>query len=120
MNRLRRHRPIPIHLVITFFRTFARIENALKGAGYARGNPRAVEANWSAFAKKTNWHFVRVKDRRFRGAVRYLLAEPPRKQVLRDDRVIMLDSPPDPRMNKTERVLLMVRRVRNNLYHGEK
>jgi len=43
-----------------------------------------------------------------------------RKQVLRNGKVDWKDSPPDKNLPKAQQVLLMVRRIRNNLFHGAK
>ncbi|HGM5957548.1 hypothetical protein [Stenotrophomonas maltophilia] len=111
---------LPPDLTYEFLGTFARCEYALKGSGFVRGGSNSVEANWDSFAASIDWHFRRVKDPAFKEAVAYLLAEPPRKQVLKDGRVGWKDSPPDPNLPKAQQTLLMIRRVRNNLFHGAK
>ena len=103
-----------------FLGNFARCEYALKGSGFARGNANSVEADWDAFARAVDWHFRRVDDPAFRAAVDFLLSEPPRKQVLRDGHVRWKEAPPDRNLPKAQQVLLMVRRVRNNLFNGAK
>lgn len=112
--------PIPERLALEFLGTFARCEYALKSGGFAKGSANSVEANWDEFARRIDWHFCRVKDKQFRYSVDFLLCEPPRKQVLRDGRVQWRESSPDPKLTKAERVLLLVRRIRNNLFHGAK
>jgi len=115
------HFPIPQHLAYEFLGTFARCEYALKATRYARGGRgNSVEANWDAFAQDMNWHFARIKDRGFVQAVTFYLNEPPRKQVLLGGRVQFRNAPVDPNLSKAEKVLLLVRRVRNNLFHGAK
>lgn len=120
MNKLFPHMPIPEHLALEFLGTFARCEYALKGSGFAKGNANSVEPDWDAFAKEIDWHFRRVKDELFRDAVQFLLTEPPRKQVLHNGRLQWKESPPNPSLPKAQQVLLMVRRIRNNLFHGAK
>jgi hypothetical protein len=111
---------LPPRLVYEFLGPFARCEYALKGAGFAKGNATSVEADWNKFAKSIDWHLRRAKEPEFQQAVEFLLAEPPRKQVLQNGYVRWKDSPPDSNLPKAERVLLLVRRVRNNLFHGAK
>ena len=53
-------------------------------------------------------------------AVKFLLDQPPRKQVLSGTRVEFRDCLPDENLPQVVQVLLMVRRVRNNLFHGGK
>jgi hypothetical protein len=111
---------LPQELAYEFLGTFARCEYALKGAGFAKGGATSVEANWSAFAAAVDWHFRRVDEPGFKATVNFLLTEPPRKQVLRDGKLDWKDSPPDPKLPKADQTLLMVRRIRNNLFHGAK
>lgn len=111
---------LPQELAYEFLGTFARCEYALKGSGYAKGSATSVEANWDAFASAVDWHFRRVGDQAFRAAVDFLLTEPPRKQILRNGRVEWKESPPNENLPKAQQVLLMVRRIRNNLFHGAK
>jgi hypothetical protein len=111
---------IPERLALEFLGTFARCEYALKGTGFAKGGVNSVEADWDAFANAVDWHFRRVHDDAFLEAVEFLLTDPPRKQILKNGRVEWKQSPPDPNLPKAPQVLLMVRRVRNNLFHGAK
>jgi len=120
VNRIFPHMPIPESLALEFLGTFARCEYALKSSGYAKGNANEVEANWDEFATDIEWHFQRLREAPFREAVNFLLTESPRKQVLKVGRLTWKDSPPDPQQRKSQQTLLMVRRIRNNLFHGAK
>ena len=120
MNRLFRHMPIPERLALEFLGTFARCEYALKRSGFAKGGASSVEADWDSFARAVDWHFRRINDPAFRAAVDFLLSEPPRKQVLKNGHLEWKLAPPDPRLPKAQQTLLLVRRVRNNLFHGAK
>ena len=111
---------LPQALTYEFLGTFARCEYALKRSGFAKGSLTSVEANWDAFATSIDWHFRRVRDQEFKAAVLFLKAEPPRKQVLRDGRVDWKESPPGKDLPVAQQILLMVRRIRNNLFHGGK
>jgi hypothetical protein len=114
------HVPLPQGLAFEFIGTFARYEYALKESGFAKGGAEQVSANWDAFSVAIDWHFRRVADLEFRAAVVFLLAEPPRKQVLKDGRVAWKESPANLASPKAQQVLLMVRRIRNNMFHGAK
>lgn len=120
MNRLFPHMPIPERLALEFLGTFARCEYALKGSGFAKGGANSVEADWDSFAREVDWHFRRINDPAFRAAVDLLLNEPPRKQVLKNGHLEWKQAPPDAKLPKAQQTLLMVRRVRNNLFHGAK
>ena len=112
--------PVPERLALTFLGTFARCEYALKGSGFAIGGQNSVEPDWDRFARAFDWHFRRVQDTGFHEAVEFLLSSPPRKQILRNGRPDWKNSPPNQDLPKAQQCLLMVRRVRNNLFHGAK
>lgn len=105
-------------LSLNVFRTFARCEYALKAAGYRSGR-NEVKADWRAFSGALGNLFDRPADPALAAAVDYLLAHPPRKQVIRDDQLAWDDTPPDSE-SRADLVLAYVRRVRNNLFHGGK
>lgn len=48
------------------------------------------------------------------------MKNPPRKQVYLDNRVIFVDQSIDNKQKKTQQLFLMIRTVRNNLFHGGK
>ncbi len=114
------HMLLPQNLAYEFIGTFARCEYALKGSNFVKGGAASVEADWDAFSTEIDERFQRVSDQAFKEAVAYLLAEPPRKQVLSAGRVEWKDVPPDRNLPKAQQVLLMIRRIRNNLFHGAK
>ena len=103
-----------------FLAVFARYEFALKAAGFANGGDRKVEAAWDIYAKSIDGAFARLNCPELAAAVEYLIKQPPKKQVLIRGKVQWRDAPPDPKTLRAEQVLLMVRRVRNNLFHGGK
>lgn len=120
MKSLFPNMPLPQDLTYEFLGTFARCEYALKSSGFAKGGASDVSANWDAFAETVDGHFRQLDEEIFKNAAAYLLAEPPRKQVLIDGRVEWRHSPPNVKFAKARQVLLMVRRIRNNLFHGSK
>lgn len=103
------------------FRQFSRMEHALKGAGH---HPRAdgdAKADWVDFAADIDAAFraALLDDPELAEAVAYLRNQPPKKQVIRDLRLewdeVMPTAP-----TETGVLLLLVSRVRNNLFHGGK
>lgn len=112
--------PLAPELASEFLGVFARSEYALKSSGYAHGDQYGVQPRWDDFARDIDWHFRRVKLVSFRKAVEYLLTEPPRKQVLLNGHLQWKVAPPKPDLPKAVQTLLMVRRIRNNLFHGAK
>ena len=105
-------------LATDLFRTFARIEYALKATGFHMGDGDA-EANWRDFALSVAALFDDPQDEAFKEAIAYILAHPPNKQIV-EDGVLRWD-PAVPQTDlQSDRVLIYVRRVRNNLFHGGK
>ena len=111
---------IDLKLLTAFTGVFSRYEYALKGSGFAKGGANKVDPDWDAFAQSIADKFDDLDEPRFREAVIYLVTNPPRKQVLDAHGLGWKDSPPDSAHRASAQALLMVRRVRNNLFHGGK
>jgi len=120
MNNAFRHLHLPAELACEFLAVFARLEYSLKATDYASENGGNVSANWDRFANGVNEGFEQIKDEEFKAAVRFLLTRPPRKQVRRDGMLDFRDQVIDENQRTAQQVLLMVRTVRNNLFHGGK
>lgn len=110
------------NLSTTFTLMFSRFEYVLKNMGYFIGSDKKVSADWDKYSRKENIKeaFNNITAQVIIDAVSYLLENPPKKQVVSDNNVIWKTSPPDPNLPKSEQVILMVRRIRNNLMHGGK
>lgn len=107
-------------LAFQFFKTFARIEYALKAAGYRRTDKRAgLQADWGRFADSVHAVFSVPQSDRLKAAIRYLTDQPPRKQAVRGDALEWVNSSPRAE-SEADLVLKYVRQVRNNLFHGGK
>jgi hypothetical protein len=111
-------------LAIRFFIFFLRIEYALKRTGFIYEKYSQVHADWDRFADSIQKQFMRDlrSDQTLRTAHEYLLTQPPRKQVLNHgDLGWSVEEKNDPVAGRELRwTLTMVRRVRNNLFHGGK
>lgn len=107
-------------LLLEFLRAFSRFEFALKATGFAQGDERGVEPAWDRFARAISPRVEATQDPEFIAAVEYLVAQPPKKQILDGGRLSWRNVPPDAGLSRAEKALLMVRRVRNNLFHGGK
>lgn len=101
----------------TLFRTFARFEFALKAAGIHNGNGEA-NPNWSAFAQSISSLFDDPQGE-VKEAIEYILSHPPKKQLVEDGQLTWKQVAPSTNL-KADEVLIYVRRVRNNLFHGGK
>jgi hypothetical protein len=116
---LRRDPHIDRDLVLTFFENFSRAEYALKRAGYAEEWVGAVSAAWDRFADVLHPKFFATNDDALTAAVDYFFTGPPLKQTLSAG--VIGWAPAEVNMPRTLRQLLIfVRRVRNNLFHGGK
>lgn len=100
------------------FRLFARFEYALKATGFHNGRGDA-KPDWRAFAASVAPHFEKIEDAILEEAVAYIQAHPPKKQVIKDGLLEWDESLPETDL-EVDRLLIYVRRVRNNLFHGGK
>ena len=105
-------------LVGRFFIVFARFEYALKCSGYLRGDDEHAQADWNKFACDLGDAFDPDRTQRLRVAVDYLRNEPPRKQVVQGERLGWKSTGLSG--NQLDALLVLVRHVRNNLFHGGK
>ena len=120
VSRPLRRAHLDINLITEFFFVFSRFEYALKRAGFVKRDRRNAEPNWDAFADSIERRYDPNESPKVARAVNYLLSEPPKRQIVENDNSLgWKDSNRD---NETEIrwVLLLVRRVRNNLFHGGK
>jgi len=121
MDNAFRHLHMPSELACEFLAIFARMEYALKTTCFAVGNEGWVSANWDKFALEADKNFCAEASTELRDAVAYLSNRPPRKQILTEGgRVDFRDFAINPSQCKLQQLLLMVRTVRNNLFHGGK
>jgi hypothetical protein len=103
--------------VFRFFILFSRFEYALKRAGFVTAN---AEPAWDDFAKKHRKDFEPDKTAALKSACAFFETHPPRKQTCVGGSLSW--SRQLKRANEPQLVwlLCMVRRVRNNLFHGGK
>ena len=107
-------------LVLRFFLVFSRFEFALKFAGYARGNENYVEPNWKCFAASIRDRFDKNHSPQLAQACDYFLVNPPNQQVWIDSSLAWSPNIPTNRNSEPELLIALVKRVRNNLFHGGK
>ena len=110
-------------LLLEFFLTFSRFEFALKNAGFYKkfeGVEYSAEPDWESFALRIKQPFREQNDALFMAACHRIWDTPPRKQVVRNDSLdwryeLIPSSDLD-----IKQILVYVRRIRNNLFHGGK
>jgi hypothetical protein len=105
-------------LAIDLFKMFSRFEYSLKAIGFHEGEGDA-KANWREFALSIEHQLEDPKSDDLRVAITYILNNPPKKQVILNGKLVWNDSIPNTN-SKADLVLLYVRRIRNNLFHGGK
>src|SRR5688572_11624775 len=111
---------IPRREVTEFLGVFARFEFALKLAGLG-GNPGDdAQPNWDMFAARVGPLFNRAATPALTAAVDYLIQAPPKKQVVDAHGHLTFIETPTQGGTEFQQVMLSVRRVRNNLFHGAK
>lgn len=109
---------VPPEITLDFLATFARFEFALKKAGYAQGDDSKVLADWDSFGRDLAKLEVALLSPVL-NASQYLQQHPPKKQVLHDG-VLRWAARQGTSGSVIGDVLLSVRTVRNNVFHGGK
>lgn len=105
-------------LIYKFFWLISRFEYALKIVGFCNKNGDA-QPDWDAFAKSINDDFVKDSNKELAKSVDYILSQPPNKQIVQDGELKWSKALPKNKP-ELELLLILVRRVRNNLFHGGK
>lgn len=107
-------------LILEFFLTIARAEFSLKVNGFVSGDETRVSANWDQFTNQIKDQMNLEKTQELKEASDFILLNPPWKQVLRNGQVMWDSNYPNNSLSDLEKVILLVRRIRNNLFHGGK
>ncbi|HGM4775176.1 TPA: hypothetical protein ACKPXU_001842 [Serratia marcescens] len=108
-------------LAYDFFKCFSTAEYALKVSGFFKKKNRHLyeaDADWDSFSNEQSTVGI-VSDANLRNSVRFILDNPPKKQVIVMGVIDWAENIPD---EKTDSQLLFIyiRRIRNNLFHGGK
>lgn len=105
--------------LLEFFITFARFEFALKTSGFAIGDEREARPDWDRFGRSLDFAQA-LQDPAVAAGVEYLTLHPPSRQVLAAGGLAWDASVPFATLERMDQVLTLVRRIRNNLFHGGK
>jgi len=106
-------------LAFRFFKLFAQYEYSLKAMGYgAAGRNGQAEHDWDRFANSIGSRIMAVNDEAIADARKYILDQPPKRQVWSNGAVQWEAVPNGDRSSQA--LFGHIRRVRNNLYHGGK
>lgn len=112
------HHPHLDQLAGKLFNVFSRTEYALKAAGYNNGDGEAV-ANWRNFALAVENLIANPTTQELQEAIGFFFNAPPKKQVIVGG-VIQWEVSEPGTNSQADKLLIYVRRVRNNLFHGGK
>ena len=96
------------------------MEYALKSTKFAVGDDKKIDPAWDCFANHIHEAFEKIAEPDFVAARSYLLSHPPRKQTYAGHKITFVDQTIDIKQKRSQQLLLMVRTVRNNLFHGGK
>lgn len=106
-------------LASELFCAFAQFEYCLKVTGYCvGGRGDAANPDWTRFARELP-PLSGETGEDVASAISYMLSRPPKKQVYVDEVLQWRDVAPQAE-DENDLILLYVRRVRNNLFHGGK
>lgn len=112
-------------LVYNFFYVFSCFEYALKTTSfltYRSKNNHDASADWEKFAEvigKKN-KLTKIKSLEFKKAIDYFFNNPPKKQIISNGRLDWEEYKRLEDFYNFKELLKLVRRVRNNLFHGGK
>lgn len=105
-----------------FIRLFGRFEYLLKTRGFLYPPPKpehGAKADWEAFVTSIRGQLAEDRDPAFQAATDYLFAHPPYSQIADGGNGFAWERPGDEGECLEARLVHMLRRVRNNLFHGE-
>ena len=107
---------LPENITILFFAAFARFEYALMRCGFLTREMGRAEADWGTLADTLgDTFFLKVRDA---PEIQTLIHAQPRKLVVRAGAVAF--GPALPVVRNVYDLLASAKRVRNNLFHGNK
>lgn len=109
------------NLINEFFVTFSRFESALKATGFANGDIYRVNPNWDTFTASIRDSFDDVeKPEYLTTAIEYLSNHPPRVQNYENGQLGWYGRDFQQNTPLINRLSLLIRDIRNNLFHGGK
>ncbi|ENK7105537.1 hypothetical protein AB3Y58_003248 [Enterobacter kobei] len=106
------------NLCYEFFREFSRYEYCLKASGLHH-KIKDAKADWDEYAKQVSETINNTTDPELIAAITYFKEHPPKKQIIKEGSLVWDDSLPQEK-DLAKFIFLLIRRVRNNLFHGGK
>ena len=106
-------------LSFKFFKTFSRLEYALKQSGKIQPNTCDAQPNWNHFNDKLNAVIESEEDRFLAEAIEFISTNPPKKQCVEGGQLYWKLTHEGQRVNGAI-LIVFITRVRNNLFNGGK
>ena len=108
-------------LVYKFFYAFSCFEFALKTTSFLK-NENTANPDWDSFATlvDSNNKLAEIESADFKKGVKYFFDNPPKKQVVTNGVLDWEEYEKPKDFFNFKELLMLVRRVRNNLFHGGK
>ena len=108
-------------LVFKFFTIFSLFEYALKRAGFlTTGRSGEAQPDWESFANAIDVQFTALRKPSLVSAKNYMLGHPVMRQVIHNNTTAFAQRTKPTNMNDTVWLSVLIRGVRNNLFHGGK
>lgn len=108
-------------LVFKFFTIFSLFEYALKQSGFCSvGRSSESQPDWERFANEIHPQFAALTTPALITAVKYMVIQPVMKQVVQHNSLVFIQRQRPQNMNDTVWLSVLIRGVRNNLFHGGK
>ena len=105
-------------LACEFFIEFSRYEYCLKACGILI-NGGHLKADWNGYSDQVRDVIENPSTPELNEAIHYFEEHPPKKQIYGEKGIMWSEKLPSSR-HRAELILLLVCRVRNNLFHGGK
>ena len=107
-------------LVFDFIWFYSVFECALKQEGYLKSQKGIANADWKKFTIDIKDSFSKIEKDSFKKAIEYISENPPKQQYIQYSKLKWRNLNIKDKFSNEERVLLMVKTIRNNLFHGGK
>jgi hypothetical protein len=106
-------------LVLCFIGVFSRLEYCLKVTRFRQRGDGEARADWSAFVQAAEARFNPEESKELAEAYEYLTGSPPRLLEVKNGDVLWADYV-ERGASRVDEVVWIVKRIRNNLFHGGK
>jgi hypothetical protein len=121
LNRVYRQVDFDRKLVFKFFTLFSLFEYALKRGGFlTTGRSGEAQPDWESFANAIDVQFTALRRPSLASAKNYMTGHPVMRQVVRDNAIRFSQRIRPHNMSDTVWLSILIRGVRNNLFHGGK